>query len=114
MRGVAGSFEFGTQLSEGQRGVAWATDGIGGIQRRNEDDEPNVRDWRFVALVLMVRTEGELGMLDLSPGDLRFILASLASIWLCMEPPTAGLRRAAIESALTSCRRTAMKKWICT
>jgi hypothetical protein len=47
---------------------------------KKEEDESNAGDWRFVALVLKVRPEGELGMLDLSPGDLRFILASLASI----------------------------------
>ena len=47
---------------------------------RNEEDESKARDWRLVALVLKVRAEGELGMLDLSPGNLRFILASLASI----------------------------------
>jgi hypothetical protein len=40
---------------------------------------------------------GGTGMVDLSPGDLRFILASLASIWLCIQPPTAGLRRAVIS-----------------
>jgi hypothetical protein len=81
---------------------------------RKEDDMSKASDWRFVALVLKVRAEGELGMLDLSPGDLRVILASLASIWLCMEPPTAGLRRAVMGSALAICCRTVTKKRICT
>jgi hypothetical protein len=40
---------------------------------------------------------GGTGMLYLSPGDLRFILASLASIRLCIQPPTARLRRAVIS-----------------
>ncbi len=38
-------------------------------------------DWRFgMALVLNVREEEEPGTVDLSPGDLRSILASLVSI----------------------------------
>ena len=41
------------------------------------NDELNASDWKFEALVLKVRVE-ELGMLDLSPGDLRFILR----VWL--------------------------------
>ena len=49
-------------------------------------------------------------MFDLSPVDLRFILASLASIWFCIEPPTAGLREIAIGSALAICRRMVTKK----
>ena len=69
----------------------------------------NTGDWRFVALVLKVRAEGELCLLNL-----RFILAILASIWLCMEPLTTGLRRAAMGSDLTICCRTVMKKRICT
>ena len=81
---------------------------------KEEEVESRASDWRFVALVLKVRAEGELGMLDLSPGDLRFILASLASIWHCMEPPTAGLRRAVMGSDLAICCRTVMKKRICT
>ena len=66
------------------------------------------------ALVLKVRAEGELGMLDLSPGDWKFILASLGSVWLCMDSPTAMLRSAVMGSALVICCRTAMKKRICT
>ena len=73
-----------------------------------------MRDWRLVALVLKVPVEGELGMLDLSPGNLRIILASLAPIWLCIELLTAGLRRAIMGSALAICCRTVMKKRICT
>ena len=45
-----------------------------------------------MALVLKVRAMG-MEKLDLSPVDLRFILASLASIWLCIETPTARLRK---------------------
>ena len=41
---------------------------------KKEEDESNASDWRFVALVLKVRVERELGMLDLE------------------EPPTARLR----------------------
>jgi len=59
---------------------------------RKDEDESKARDWQFVALGLKVRAEGELGVLDLSPRDLRLILASLASIWLYMEASTAGLR----------------------
>ncbi len=82
---------------------------------REEDVESKARGWRFgLALVLKVRAEGKLGMVDLSPGDLRFILASLASIWLCIEPPTAGLRRAVMRSTVAICCRTMMKKRICT
>jgi hypothetical protein len=33
-----------------------------------------------------LRVEGELGMVDFMPGDLRFSCANLASIWFCMDP----------------------------
>jgi hypothetical protein len=56
--------------------------------------------------------EGELGIFDLSPGEFRFIQASLASIWLCMEPPMARLKIAIMGSALAICWRTVMKKQI--
>ena len=81
---------------------------------KEEEDESKANYWWFVALVLKVQAKGELGMSDLSPGDLRYILASSVSIWLCMEPPTAGLRRAVMGSALAICCRTVMKKRICT
>ena len=45
---------------------------------------------------------GGTGHVRLGPGDLRFILVSLASIWLCMIPPTARLRRAVMGSALAN------------
>jgi hypothetical protein len=43
-----------------------------------EELESNASDWRFVVMVLNVRAEGELGMLegDWIEGDLRFILTS--------------------------------------
>ena len=61
-----------------------------------------------------VRADGEVGLLDSSPGDLRFMLASLPSIRLSMELPMAGLRRAVLGSALAICCRTVTKKRICT
>jgi hypothetical protein len=82
-------------------------------ERKEEGVESKARDWRFgLAVLLKLRAEGELGIFDLSPGDLRLILASFASIWLCMEPPMAGLRRAVMGSALAICWRTVMKKRI--
>ena len=57
--------------------------------------ELNAGDWRVGAPALKVWVERELGVVDLSPGDLRFIPANLAYIWFCaMEPLTARLRRA--------------------
>ena len=67
--------------------------------------ELNAGDWRVGALALKVWVERELGVLDLSPGDLRFVPASLAYIWFCvMEPLTARLRRVV----------KVMKKRVCT
>lgn len=43
---------------------------------RKEEEVSKANDWGFVALVLKVPAEREPGMVDLSPGDLRFILAS--------------------------------------
>ena len=80
---------------------------------KEDEDESKASDWRFVAPVLKVRAEGELGTLDLSPGDLRSILASLAYIWVSMDHPTARLTSAAMGSALVICCRTVMKKRIC-
>ena len=53
-------------------------------------------------------------MADLIEYDLKFILASLASIYLCIEPLPAGLGSAVMGSALAICCRTVtrMKKWI--
>ena len=59
-----------------------------------------------------LRAVGEAGRLDFKPGDFKFMLASLASIWLCMEPPTAGERRAVIGSDRAICWRTVMKNRI--
>jgi hypothetical protein len=40
---------------------------------RKEELESEASDWRFgFALVLKVRVEGELGVVELSPDDLRF------------------------------------------
>jgi hypothetical protein len=60
--------------------------------------------------MLKVWAKGELGMLDLSPGDLKFIVANLASIRLGMEHPTAGRRRAVMRPTICSSCRTVMKK----
>ena len=49
--------------------IVWVADGIGGIGDK-EGLELNATDRRFVALVLKVRADGGLGMLDLSPRDL--------------------------------------------
>ena len=38
------------------------------------------------ALPEKLRAVGEAGRLDFKPGDFKLMLASLASIWLCMEP----------------------------
>jgi hypothetical protein len=78
--------------------------------------------------VLKLRAVGEAGKPDFNPGD--FKVASLASIWLCMDPgcqdqlcvtdkghdapPIAGLNRAVIGSDLAICCKTVMKKRICT
>ena len=79
------------------------------------EEVSNASDCLFAAApALKVRADGELGIGDLSPGDLRFMLASLASIWLCIEPPTAGLKRAVIGSDLAICCRTVMKNRIWT
>ena len=55
-----------------------------------------------------VRVEGVLDMLDLSPGDLRWL--SSDSTWIS----DGRAQRVAMESALTICCRTVMKKRICT
>ena len=60
-------------------GIAWVADRIGGIGDK-EGLELIVSDRRFVAPVLKVRADGGLSMLDLSPRDLRAVLASLVSI----------------------------------
>ena len=77
--------------------------------------------------MLKLRVVGEAA----KPGDLRLMLASFASIWLCMEPtdiqggvgepkanrnspPIAGLRRAVMGSDLAICCKTVMKKRIWT
>ena len=52
---VAGCFEFGALLSKVRRGINWVVDGIGRIGR---EDMSNVGHWRFIALVLKVRVEG--------------------------------------------------------
>ena len=50
-----------------------------------------------------LRVVGDAGKLDFKPGDFRFMLASFASIRLCMEPPTAGERRAVMGSDRAIC-----------
>lgn len=51
---------------------------------------------------------------DSECAGLEIHTASLASIWLCIELPTARLRRVVMGSALAACCRTVMKKQICT
>ena len=75
---VAGGLEFGTLFSKVRRGVARVA--LAELGDKKGDNESNASDWQFVVVVSKVRAEGEPGTLDLSPGDLRFILASLASI----------------------------------
>ena len=76
------------------------------------NDELNASDWKFEALVLKVRVE-ELGMLDLSPGDLRFILRVWLpsdSAWNPRWPGTEGSH--GVCPAI--CCRVVMKKRVCT
>ena len=90
MGGFAGGLYFG--VSKGRRGVAGLPTKLAESGDKKEGFKSKTSAWWFVVLVLKVQAKGELGMLYLSPGDLRFVLASLAFIWLCMEPLTAGLR----------------------
>ena len=71
------------------------------------------------ALPEKFRAVGDAGRLDFKPGDFKFMLASLASIWLCMDPrtlisqdssktkdslpPTAGESNAVMGSDLAIC-----------
>ena len=96
MHGFVGGFQFGALLGKGATASLGLPTVLAASEDRKEEDESRARDWRLMALVLKVQAEGELGMLDLSPSDLRFILASLASIWLCIESPTVGLRRTVV------------------
>ena len=50
-----------------------------------------------------LRAVGDAGKFDFKPGDFRLMLASLASIWFCIDPPMAGERRAVIGSDRAIC-----------
>jgi len=69
MRGVAGGFEFGAL-----GGVAVASPGLPTVLavsgNRKENIESKASEWGL-SLVLKVRAEGELGMMDLCPDDLE-------------------------------------------
>ncbi len=80
------SIEFDVLFDEG--GVA---DGIGGIRRKRKRRLSQRRGLavRIGAGVKCANGEAP-GIGDLSPGDLRFIPASLAPIWLGIEPPPDG------------------------
>ena len=43
-------------------------------------------DKKLFMLPEKLRAVGEAGKVDFNPGDFKFILASFASIWLCIEP----------------------------
>jgi hypothetical protein len=69
-----------------------------------EESSQKARVWRFVALVLRVRVgETDVGL------EIYTTVASLASNWLCIEPPSARLRRAVMGLALAIFCRTVMK-----
>ena len=62
MGGVAGSLEF--RVSEGRRGVAWVTDGIGRIGKYGRCSS-RLRGLGGSCTGIEVWVEGELGMLNL-------------------------------------------------
>ena len=79
---------------------------------RKGNDELNASDWKFEALVLKV-CEKELGMLDLIPGDLRFILRVWLpsdSAWNPRRPGSEGSH--GVCPAI--CCRVVMKEQVCT
>ena len=83
-------------------------DRIGGIRR--EEGRARVQgesgsSWRWCERC--GRRESEHVGLDIHT-------ASLASIWISMDTPMAGLRRVVMRSALAMCCRTGTRKQVCT
>lgn len=64
-----------------------------------------IKDKRLAVRVVKEAGRGGMGVVDLSSGELEFILPQSGSI----EPPKAGLRRTVMGSALALFCRTVMR-----